>query len=150
MFKNLFAALFGREKKTMPEPARAETRLPDHPVIRQAPRTEQRLQTQRAKPKLPEPRQEELRMLQPQVTKKAATSSSPSRAAGHDDSLSNPANPLSPLNPLHPLHSSGYEPASPSRCDDSHRSSWGSSSDYSSSCSSSSSDSGSSCSSSCD
>lgn len=133
MLKNLFAALFRREKKAMPDP----------------PRTEQRLQTPRAKPKLPEPRQEELRMLQPQVTKKAATSSSPSRAAGRDDSLSNPANPLSPLNPLHPLHSSD-EPASSSRCNDSHRSNWGGSSDYSSSYSSSSSDSGSSSSSSCD
>lgn len=144
MFKNLFAALFGREKKTMPEPARAETRLPDRPVSRPAPRTEQRLQAPRTKPKLPEPRQEELRMLQPQVMKKAARSASPSRPARHDDSLTNPAHPLSPL------HSSGHEPASSSRCDDSHRSSWGGSSDYSSSCSSSSSSDSSSSSSSSD
>lgn len=135
MLKNLFSALFRRQKKTMTDPTR----------------TEPHLQTPRAKPKLPEPRQEELRMLQPQVkpkvTKKAAPSVAPSQPARHDDSLANPTHPLSPLNPI---HSDALDRRADawieSRCDDSPRSSSG----YLSSCSSSSSYSESSSSSSCD
>lgn len=129
MLKNLFAALFRREKKTMPEPARTEQRLPDRPVSRPAPRTEQRLQT-------------------PRASTPTASRVVPSQPARHDDSLTNPAHPLSPLNPIHSTghNHRAHDPVTTS-CDDSPRSSWGSSSDYSSSCSS---DSGSSCSSSCD
>lgn len=152
MLKKLIAALFRRGKKTMPEPARTEPRLPDRQASRPAPSAEQRLQQPRTKPvRLPEP-DGELRMLQPRATPKASRSVSPSQASRPDDSLTNPAHPLSPLNPIHDESFNRRADAwIDSRCDDSHRSSSSSSDSYSSSsCSSSSSDSGSSCSSSCD
>lgn len=75
----------------------------------------------------------------------ASRSASPSPTARQDDILTNPLHPLSPLNPI----STPSSDPVPSHCDDSHRSSWGSSSSCSSSDSSySSSDSSSSCSSS--
>lgn len=133
MLKKLFA-LFQRKKKTMPEPVRAETHLPDLPHLRANARMEQRLQQQRARTP-------------------ASRSPSPIPAARHDDSLTNPLNPLSPLNPMNsPDFHRRADAWIESRCDDGHRSSAGNSggSDHSSGCSSSSSDSGSSCSSSCD
>lgn len=80
----------------------------------------------------------------------ASRSTSSSPAERQDDALTNPLHPLSPLNPINTPSSSCRTPDPvPSHCDDSHRSSWGSSSTCSSSDSSySSSDSSSSCSSS--
>lgn len=136
MLKKLLAALLQGKKKTVPEPARAETSL-------QQPRKPSRL---------PEPASD-LRMLQPRITPKASRSVAPSQPIRHDDSLTNPLNPLSPLNPMNsPDFHRRADAWIESRCEESHRSSAGTSggSDYSSGCSSSSSDSGSSCSSSCD
>lgn len=122
MLKKLFSALFGRKKQAV------ECDKPKHAEATAIRREARRRNAMPA----------------------AFRSSSPSPTARQDDILINPLHPLSPINQIYTPSSSyrTHDPA-PSHCDDSHRSSWGSSSSCSSSDSSySSSDSSSSCSSS--
>lgn len=81
--------------------------------------------------------------------KNAAASTPAARSTSRPGDASCPLNPLNPAgihSPLNPINQVAYvsEPEPARRCDDSHRSSWGGSSDYSSSCSSDSSSSSSS------
>jgi hypothetical protein len=122
MLKKLLSALFGRKKQE------AERDKPKHPEATAIRREARR------------------RNAMPAASR--STSSSP--AARQDDAMTNPLHPLSPLNPINTPSSScrTHDPAPSSHCDDSHRSSWGSSSCSSSDSGYSSSDSSSNCSSS--
>lgn len=106
-------------------------------------------EAERDKPKPPEATAIRREARQRNAMPAASRSTSSSPAARQDDILTNPLHPLSPLNPINTPSSScrTHDPV-PSHCDDSHRSSWGSSSCSSSESSYSSSDSSSSCSSS--
>lgn len=119
MLKKLFSALFGRKKQAV------ECGKPKHPEATAIRREARRRNAMPA----------------------ASRSASPSPTALQDDILTNPLHPLSPLNPINtPSSSCRTHDFAPSHCDDSHRSSWGSSSSCSSSDSSySSSDSSISC-----
>lgn len=122
MLREMLSALFGRKKQ---EAERDKPKPPEATAIRREARRRNAMPA-------------------------ASRSASSSPVARQDDILTNPLHPLSPLNPINTPGSScrTHDPA-PSHCDDSHRSSWVSSSTCSSSDSSySSSDSSSSCSSS--
>jgi len=122
MLKKLFSSLFGRKKQA------AECDKPKPPEVTAIRREARRRNAMPA----------------------ASRSTSPSSTVRQDDILTNPLHPLSPLNPINtPSSSCRTHDLETSHCDDSHRSSWGSSSSCSSSDSSySSNDSSSSCSSS--
>lgn len=121
MLRKLFSALFGRKKQEAEH---------DKPKYREATAIRREARRRNATPA-------------------ASRSTSSSPAARQDDALTNPLHPLSPLNPINTPSSSCRTPDPvPSHCDDSYRSSWGSSSCSSSDSSYSSSDSSSSCSSS--
>lgn len=117
MLKKLFAALTGCGKKIMPGAGRTEPRLSGSPC--------QPASTARgAAPQ------------KPRASTPASSSVSLSQPASSNDSLTNPLNPLSPLDLMNsPDFHRRADAWIESRCEDSHRSSWGSSD--SSSCSSS-------------